>query len=114
MEGFGPDLYRWERDYFRNHFVSDVCGIKLEPSFEKELETELSNLAKRLSGTMRSLIHRDLQSQNVMIRNGEPFSYSRMRFQSFKPWLPLFAILCCFRDNESKNLSFIMGWGHRS
>ena len=23
MEGFGPDLYRWERDYFKEHFVRE-------------------------------------------------------------------------------------------
>jgi len=94
MEGFGPDLYRWERDYFGNHFVKDVCGIELEPSSEQELETELSNLAKRLSGTMRSLIHRDLQSQNVMIRNGEPFliDFQGMRFGS--PFYDLGSLLC--------------------
>jgi aminoglycoside/choline kinase family phosphotransferase len=73
MEGFGPDLYRWEQDYFRHHFVRDVCGIKLEPSLERELEVELSRLAERLMATKRSLVHRDLQSQNVMVRNGEPF-----------------------------------------
>ena len=94
MEGFGPDLYRWERDYFRNHFVRDVCGIELQPSLEGELETELTNLAKRLSGTMGSLIHRDLQSQNVMIRNGEPFliDFQGMRFGN--PFYDLGSLLC--------------------
>ena len=58
MEGFGPDLYRWERDYFNHHFVRDACGIKLEPSFERELEAELSKLAERLMATKRSLVHR--------------------------------------------------------
>jgi aminoglycoside/choline kinase family phosphotransferase/dTDP-glucose pyrophosphorylase len=84
MEGFGPDLYRCERDYFRDHFVRDVCGIELEPSFEQELETELSNLAEKLLKTKRCLVHRDLQSQNVMIHNGEPFliDFQGMRFGS--------------------------------
>ena len=84
MEGFGPDLYRWERDYFKDHFVGDVCRIELEPSFERELEAELSGLAERLTGTRRSLVHRDLQSQNVMIRDGEPFliDFQGMRFGS--------------------------------
>ena len=31
MEAFGPDLYRWERGYFMEHFVADVCGIKPAP-----------------------------------------------------------------------------------
>lgn len=73
MEGFDSSLYCWEREYFRDHFVSSVCGIKLEPPFEQELEAELSALAERLAGTMQSLVHRDLQSQNVMVRDGEPF-----------------------------------------
>ena len=94
MEGFGPDLYRWEQDYFRNHFVRDVCGIQLEPSFEKELEAELFSLAERLEGTRRSLVHRDLQSQNVMIREGEPFliDFQGMRFGS--SFYDLGSLLC--------------------
>jgi hypothetical protein len=94
MEGFGPDLFRWERDYFRDHFVRNVCGIELEPSFERELEAELSSLAERLAGTKRCLVHRDLQSQNVMIRNGEPFliDFQGMRFGS--PFYDLGSLLC--------------------
>lgn len=94
MEGFGPDLYRWERDYFREHFVQDACGIKSDPSQEKKLEAELSALAERLSGTKHCLIHRDLQSQNVMIRHGEPFfiDFQGMRFGS--PFYDLGSLLC--------------------
>jgi hypothetical protein len=114
MEGFGPDLYRWERDYFRDHFVRDVCGIKLEPPFEGELEAELSSLAERLAGTRRSLVHRDLQSQNVMIREGEPFliDFQGMRFGS--PFYDLGSLLCdpyvIFFDSEQDELlSFYYG-----
>ena len=94
MECFGPDLYRWEQNYFRDHFVRDVCGIKLEPSFEREFEVELSNLTERLVGTKRSLVHRDLQSQNVMIHDGEPFliDFQGMRFGS--PFYDLGSLLC--------------------
>ncbi len=114
MEGFGPDLYRWERDYFRDHFVRDVCGIELEPSFGRELEAELSALAERLSGTRRSLVHRDLQSQNVMIRDGESFliDFQGMRFGSL--FYDLGSLLCDpyvnFSDGErEKLLSFYFG-----
>ena len=41
MEGFGPDLYRWERDYFRDQFVGDFCGIEMESAFGRELEAHL-------------------------------------------------------------------------
>jgi aminoglycoside/choline kinase family phosphotransferase len=94
MDDFGPDLYRWERNYFLDHFVRDVCRIELEPSFTKELEAELSSLAERLAGTKRSLVHRDLQSQNVMICGGEPFliDFQGMRFGS--PFYDLGSLLC--------------------
>jgi len=94
MEPFGPDLYRWERDYFRDHFVRDVCGSKLEALFAKELEEELSSMAEQLSRTRRSLVHRDLQSQNVMIRDGEPFliDFQGLRFGS--PFYDLGSLLC--------------------
>ena len=107
-ESFGTDLYRWERDYFRDHFVTGVCGIELKHSFESELEAELSGLAERLSGTRRSLVHRDLQSQNVMIRDGEPFliDFQGMRFGS--PFYDLGSLLCDsyveFSDSERDEL----------
>jgi aminoglycoside/choline kinase family phosphotransferase len=94
MEGFGFDLYRWERAYFGDHFVRDICGIVLDPSFEQELEVELSLLADRLTKTMRCLIHRDLQSQNVMICDGDPFliDFQGMRFGSL--FYDLGSLLC--------------------
>jgi len=94
MEDFSPNLYRWERDYFRDYFVRGVCEIELEPQFERQLEVELSSLAERLLATTRSLVHRDLQSQNVMIRDGEPLfiDFQGMRFGS--PFYDLGSLLC--------------------
>jgi len=114
MDGFGPDLYRWERDYFREHFVRDVCKIELEPSFERKLESELFALGERLSGTRSCLVHRDLQSQNVMILDGEPFliDFQGMRFGT--PFYDLGSLLCDpyvdFADRERDELlSFYYG-----
>lgn len=93
MEGFGPPLYRWERDYFMENFVKAICRIDLKPEAAGELETELSDLAGRLALTGPSLVHRDLQSQNVMIRDGEPFliDFQGMRFGS--PYYDLGSLL---------------------
>lgn len=94
MEGFGPYLYRWEQNYFRDYFVNKFCGIRLEPPAESQLVEELSALAKQLIGTKRCLIHRDFQSQNVMIRDGEPFliDFQGMRFGN--PFYDLGSLLC--------------------
>ncbi len=114
MEGFGPELYRWEQDYFKDHFVRDVCGIEMESSFERDLDSEFSSLAERLSGGTRTLVHRDLQSQNVMIRDGEPFliDFQGMRFGS--PFYDLGSLLCdpyvvLSREEQKQLLSFYHG-----
>jgi aminoglycoside/choline kinase family phosphotransferase len=120
MDSFSLDLYCWERDYFRNHFVRDVCRIELEPSFDRELEVEFSNLSERLIGTNRCLVHRDFQSQNVMIRNEEPFliDFQGMRFGSF--FYDLGSLLCdpyvSFSSGERDELlSFYYGmWSSKS
>jgi hypothetical protein len=108
MEAFGPQLYRWERDYFREHFVRGVCAVDLEPSLEAELEKELTGLASRLGAAPHCLVHRDLQSQNVMIRNGEPFliDFQGMRFGN--PFYDLGSLLydpyVRFSDEERESL----------
>ena len=120
MEGFGPHLYLWERDYFRGHFIQGVCKIKLGPSFDRDLEAELSALAERLAGTARCLVHRDLQSRNIMIRDGEPFliDFQGMRFGN--PFYDLGSLLSdpyvAFSESEQEELlSFYYGlsnWDH--
>ncbi len=82
MEAFSSKLYRWERDYFRDNFVQALCGIKMDPAFSEQLETELAGLADRLVAGQSSLVHRDLQSQNIMIYRGEPYliDFQGMRF----------------------------------
>jgi len=94
MEPFGADLYRWERAYFMEHCVRNVCGVEPEPSAIDRLEEELTALAGRLETAGRSLVHRDLQSRNVMIRNGEPvlIDFQGMRFGT--PFYDLGSLLC--------------------
>ncbi len=94
MESFDRDLYRWEQNYFKEHFIRGYCQMELEPSFEKELETELSALTGRLLETTHCLIHRDLQSQNVMIRHGDPYliDFQGMRWGSL--FYDLGSLLC--------------------
>ena len=85
MTGFGPALYRWERDYFRENFVRGICAIEADAADAAALEDELEALATRLEQTGQSLIHRDLQSQNVLICRGEPalIDFQGLRSGSF-------------------------------
>lgn len=100
MEQFSPDLYRWERNYFYENFVQAVCGIDLIPSDRSDLEAELKGLSDRLENIKPGLVHRDLQSQNIMICKGEPvlIDFQGMRFGNlfydlgsllYDPYVPL-------------------------
>ncbi|MBN2317911.1 MAG: phosphotransferase [Acidobacteria bacterium] len=81
-EPFGPSLYRWERNYFMENFVELLCRTHPASGFRQQLETELAALAERLSALPRRLVHRDLQSPNVMIFQDEPYliDFQGMRF----------------------------------
>ena len=94
MPGFGPELYRWEQDYFREQCVGKVCGIALSADEGKALKSELAVLSRRLMETPSVLVHRDLQSQNVMVVNGEPvlIDFQGMRLGS--PFYDLGSLLC--------------------
>jgi hypothetical protein len=94
MPGFGAELYRWERDYFREQCVGKVCGIALSTDEDEALEMELAALARCLLETPAALVHRDLQSQNVMVLNGEPvlIDFQGMRLGS--PFYDLASLLC--------------------
>ncbi|MBE3101141.1 MAG: phosphotransferase, partial [Firmicutes bacterium] len=84
-EGYGPKLYRWEHDYFLENLVGAICNINLSPSLRKGLKTELAVLGIRLQNIEPCLIHRDLQSQNIMIKNGQPvlIDFQGMRLGNF-------------------------------
>lgn len=71
-EGYGDELYRWEHNYFLENFVGAVCRLELSPPYVRELEQELNGLIIRLQKIEPSLIHRDLQSQNIMLKKSRP------------------------------------------
>lgn len=118
MEGFSLGLYRWERDYFREHFVKEVCGVELDSARALELEAELSALAERLNGAKRCLVHRDLQSQNVMARGGQPFLIDFQGLRLGNPLYDLGSLLLdpyvdFSEDERGELLSFYYGLSSR-
>jgi N-acetylmuramate 1-kinase len=71
-ENYGPRLYKWEHDYFLENLVGEVCKIKLSSADATKLMKELDTLSACLQKIEQSLIHRDFQSQNIMIKNNRP------------------------------------------
>lgn len=77
---FDYDHLRWETNYFLERFVTGLRKVIL--SDRKALDEDFHQLARTVSGFVPAIIHRDFQSQNIMIRGGSPhvidFQGSRM------------------------------------
>ncbi|MBX7157805.1 MAG: phosphotransferase [Verrucomicrobiae bacterium] len=85
MPGFDASLYEWERNYFFENFLSNFCGLTLNEKNKEELKKELENLAQGLLEEKIALVHRDFQSQNVIVQNNEIFliDFQGMRSGTF-------------------------------
>lgn len=68
---FDEALYEWEQDYFLTHYLEGVLNRRRAESVFKDAHECLQELRRRLSRETRCLVHRDFQSQNVLLRNGE-------------------------------------------
>src|SRR5438034_2800147 len=81
---FNAALYRWEQKYFFDNCLGRY--FNLNDSKRKELAAlpGLREMAKHLASLPRVLVHRDFQSQNIIIRNGQAYLID---FQGMRPGL---------------------------
>jgi N-acetylmuramate 1-kinase len=78
---FDAALYRWEQNYFFENCLGRYFGVE-----ERKLSElpALRELAERLANRPRVLVHRDFQSQNIIIRNAQAHLID---FQGMRPGL---------------------------
>lgn len=62
---FGPALWQWEHDLFREYCLGTRFGLELPAAAAREL----AEVAARLEREPKALVHRDFQSTNVLWRN---------------------------------------------
>ena len=81
---FDSALYRWEQNYFFENCLGRLFGI--DPDELSALATlpSLGRIAEELAQRPRVLVHRDFQSQNIIIRNGQAHLID---FQGMRPGL---------------------------
>jgi N-acetylmuramate 1-kinase len=113
-ESYGPRLYKWEHDYFLENLVGEVCKIKLSSADAVKLMKELDALSARLQKIEPCLIHRDFQSQNIMIKNGRPVLIDFQGMREGCLFYDLGSLICdpyvTFTDEERNELiSFYYG-----
>ena len=63
-----PDI-RWETEYFSDEFLVDYIGVK--KSLIEELNPYFDELALNVSKHSRGFMHRDFQSQNLMLKDNK-------------------------------------------
>ncbi|MES2995268.1 MAG: phosphotransferase [Verrucomicrobiota bacterium] len=67
MPAFDEATYRWEQEYFFEHVVEGHLGMDASGLRKNE---DLGKMAARLGGLSKHLVHRDFQSQNILVKDG--------------------------------------------
>lgn len=65
--GFDARLYHWEHEYFLENFVGRVCGLPADGA-RASVVADFGRLTEMLLAAPRALVHRDFQSQNIMVQ----------------------------------------------
>ncbi len=88
---FDAHLYQWEQNYFFENCLGLHFGIEFDPSSIPMLATISQELASR----PRVLIHRDFQSQNILIRGDDAWLID---FQGMRPGLRQYDLASLLHD----------------
>jgi N-acetylmuramate 1-kinase len=92
---FNEALYRWEQGYFFEHCLGRHFGVDGATLRELAALPTLKQIASRLGKFPRVLVHRDFQSQNLIIREGEAYLID---FQGMRPGLAEYDVASLLYD----------------
>src|SRR5215469_13484539 len=92
---FNAALYRWEQKYFFQNCLGRYFKVSESKSQELATLPSLREIAKHLASLPRVLVHRDFQSQNIIIQNGQA---NLIDFQGMRPGLAEYDLASLFFD----------------
>jgi aminoglycoside/choline kinase family phosphotransferase len=92
---FSDQLYLWEQGYFFENCLRAHFGLPEQDVRRYAALPVFHNIAHHLSSLPRVLVHRDFQSQNILIREGAAWLID---FQGMRPGLPQYDVASLLFD----------------
>jgi aminoglycoside/choline kinase family phosphotransferase len=92
---FNAALYHWEQNYFFENCLGRYYEIDEEKLAKLAATPALTRITERLDRLPRSLVHRDFQSQNLILRNSHAYLID---FQGMRPGLPQYDLASLLYD----------------
>jgi aminoglycoside/choline kinase family phosphotransferase len=81
---FNAALYVWEQNYFFDNCLGRYFEVEQAKIDNLAALPALRDIAEKLAQLPRVLVHRDFQSQNILLRNGQAYLID---FQGMRPGL---------------------------
>jgi hypothetical protein len=92
---FNAALYRWEQNYFFENCLGRRFGVDKASIDNVAALPALHEIAENLAKRSRVLVHRDFQSQNILVRNGQAYLID---FQGMRPGLAQYDLASVLYD----------------
>ncbi len=107
---FDHATLRWESDYFRQRFLRDVASVP--EAVAAALDEEFERLAQAALAQPIVLMHRDFQSQNILLVQGRP---RLIDFQGMRRGPLLYDVMSLLRDpyldpTPAERAPLLEGW----
>jgi N-acetylmuramate 1-kinase len=92
---FNAALYLWEQNYFFENCLGRYFKVEPDKIDNFTALPALPNTAEKLAELPRVLVHRDFQSQNILVRNGQAYLID---FQGMRPGLAQYDLASLLYD----------------
>jgi aminoglycoside/choline kinase family phosphotransferase len=91
--GFDVRLYQWEQGYFFDQFAVRFSTVPAEQLKALRHSPAFAELAENLALLPRTLVHRDFQSQNIIVRDGRTWMIDYQGVREGRPEYDLASLL---------------------
>jgi len=70
---FDPEMYVWEQEYFYDNLAETHLGMSSGETQPLRDHPALKHMSNALGASSRHLVHRDFQSQNIIVKDGKAY-----------------------------------------